>query len=215
MALAAPRPEGPPEREKAERFMQFIRAVSPTADPVSVILFSQMLRAHNQLLNAVEKNLAAVGLSWGKFRLLMNLGRCESYEGCEGMQPSELSELQGISRNTASALISALEKQGLVARSLHNTDRRRFVIRLTPKGRHVLRANLDSQFRFVSHCFDEFTKEERIGLIDHLARLNQSLITKAKSQACAKPARRPVQAASQPSRFEKSEMSEKKWKQKA
>ena len=90
----------------AEWFRDFVRQVSPTADPASVMLFVQLLRANNRLVQVAEKELSTSGLSWAKFRLLMNLEHSERHPDTKGLQPSELSEMQGISRNTASALIA-------------------------------------------------------------------------------------------------------------
>jgi DNA-binding MarR family transcriptional regulator len=160
--------------EKPERFLEFVKQVSPSADPESVMLFGQLKVANNHLTQAAEKHLAIVGLSWAKFHLLMNLRHGEKHAGA-GMQPSELSELLGTSRNTVSALIASLEEDGLISRELHDTDHRKFLIRLTPEGRKVLRTKLDSQFRFVTHCFASFTSAEREMFLDFLTRLNESL----------------------------------------
>ena len=160
-------------------FLEFIRRVSPSADPTSVMLFGQVTRASNLLEQAAEKNLGGE-MTWAKFRLLMNLGRGEQHGAAEGMQPSELSDAQGVSRNTVSALIASLEKDGLLTRELHGTDRRRFVIRLTPEGRKVLKAKLDDHFRFVTRCFDAFNASERQTLLEFLIRLNENLAAKSK-----------------------------------
>ncbi len=174
-----PHPHGKMDRERQSKFLEFIREVSPSADPTSVILFGQMLRANNQLTQAAEKHLGGAGLSWAQFRMLMSLHRSESHGiGC--MQPSELSEIQGISRNTASALIAHLEKEGLISRQLHGTDRRKFLIRLTPEGRKLLKTHLDSQFRFVTSCFEDFSAVERQTLLELLMRLNENMTEKEK-----------------------------------
>ncbi len=161
--------------ERQRHFLRFIRHVCPEADPASVILFGQMMRASNSLMQAAERNLGHAGLTWAKFRLLMSLHRSEQHGEREGLQPSELSEQQGISRNTVSALISSLERDRLISRELHGTDRRRFLIRLTPEGRRLLKSHLSSQFKFVSGCFAGFSPEERKTLAEMLTRLNQSL----------------------------------------
>ncbi len=163
-----------------ERFLQFVRHVCPEADATSVVLFGQLMRASNQLVQASERNLGHGGLTWAKFRLLMSLHRGEEHGSGKGMQPSELSDLQGISRNTASALIASLEKDGLISRELHETDRRRFVIRLTPDGRRLLKAKLGSQFKFLSGCFKELSPQERQTLAALLTRLNESLVEQNK-----------------------------------
>ncbi len=167
------------DAENREPFMEFIRRASPEADPTSVMLFGQMMRASHLLEHIAERELETSGLSWAKFRLLLDLHRGER-RGADGMQPSELSDMQNISRNTVSALIASLEKDGLISRELHGTDRRRFVIRLTPQGRRVLHAKINRHFRFLSHCFDRLDGEERETLLQLLSRLNQDLCEKDK-----------------------------------
>ena len=162
------------------RFLDFVRRACPTADPTSVILFGQVMHANNLLEQAAERNLGGVGLTWAKFRLLMNLYRCEQHGVTTGMQPSELSDVQGVSRNTVSSLISTLEKEGMITRELHVTDHRRFVIHLTPEGRKLMKTNMAHQFKFVTDCFTGFNASERQTFLDFLARLNQALAEKNK-----------------------------------
>lgn len=153
-------------------YLEFVRKFSPSADPTSVFIFGSLLRVSRQLMQAVEKHLSGAGLSWAKFRLLLDLQRHEFLGETQGLQPSELSDLQGLSRNTVSALIAGLEEEGLISRALHPTDRRKFVIRLTPRGRRVLKSKLDKEFKFLSECFAGFTPAERKTLVNLLTRLN-------------------------------------------
>ncbi len=171
---------GTMDADRREHFMDLVRRASPGADPTSVMLFGQMMRASRLLEHIAERELETSGLTWAKFRLLLDLHRSEQQGAREGMQPSELSEMQNVSRNTVSALIASLEKDGLISRELHGTDRRRFVIRLTHEGRRVLHAKLDRHFRFVTHCFDHLDAAERETLLQLLSRLNQKLCEKDK-----------------------------------
>src|SRR5437016_6495829 len=115
-----------PRFANREEFIQFVRTVSPRADINSVKLFGQLHRCHSLLDKIMERRLEAVGLSWSQLRLLMNLLHSEKLGQPGGLQPSELSERQDISRNTVSALLSSLEKDGLVSRQLHGEDHRKF-----------------------------------------------------------------------------------------
>jgi len=99
----------------------------------------------------------------------------ETYSTGGGLQPSELSDLQGIPRNNVSTLLAGLEEEGLISRELNGTDRRKFVIRLTPQGRKTLKSKLGTQFRQITRCFTTFSHKERATLLDLLTRLTQSL----------------------------------------
>ncbi len=158
-----------------ERELEFIHQVNPDADPTGVLLFRNLMRAHRLLTQAAEQRLRSAGLSWAKLRLLAELWRAESQGATEGMQPSELSALQGIQRNTGSALIAGLEKEGLISRALHSVDRRKFMIRLTPEGRRLVKSRLADQLDFTDECFGMLTGQERETLMNVLIKLNQNL----------------------------------------
>lgn len=177
--------ESPPTKKlypSREAFYAYVREVCPDADLTSVILFGTLQRTGHQMVHFAEKRLEAVGLSWPKFRLLMILMHSEREGRSEGVQPSELSEKQNISRNTASALIASLEEGGFITRVLHETDRRRFLIRLTPKGRTVVQMQMANHFRSVAHTFDTLTPAEREQLLDLLQRLGAGLDAKTLSE---------------------------------
>lgn len=163
-------------RRTDAQLLAFIEQFSPTADPASILLFRQVVKANRLLTQAAEKQLEIAGLSWQKFMLLMVLRGKEIYGAGGGMQPSELSDLQGIPRNQVSMLLANLEAEGLVSRELNGTDRRKFVIRLTPLGRKTLKSKLGTQFRQITQCFGALRSQERATLLELLTRLNASLL---------------------------------------
>jgi len=170
----------PPIFRNRQVFLDWVKAVNPKADLVSVMLFGLLHRASSQLIHIAEKRLEATGLTWPQFRLLMNLMHGEQQDCAAGMMPSELSERQNISRNTASALISSLEAKGFITRELDGSDRRKFLIRLTPKGSKMLHAQLEGHFNFIGELFASLNTEERHALRELLLKLNEGLKAKAK-----------------------------------
>ncbi len=174
--MATPTSTSP--RTKGHRnaqLLDFIERVSPDADPTSILLFRQVRRVDHLLTRSAEKQLDIAGLSWPKFMLLLVLQGNETYGTGGGLHPSELSDLQGIPRNNVSTLLASLEEDGLISREVHGTDRRKFLIRLTPQGRKILRSKLGTQFRQITKCFTVFNHEERATLLELLTRLIQSL----------------------------------------
>jgi DNA-binding MarR family transcriptional regulator len=165
--------------EQRQVFWDFIHQVSPEADPMTIMLFGQVMKARNLLAQTAERDLGAGELTWAEMRLLMNLLRQERCSGEQGLLPSELSELLGISPNTVSALINNLEAAGYITRELHPRDHRKFVIRLTPSSRAVLKTKLHAHLQCVSHCFDALNSQERETLSNLLSRLNVGLTEKA------------------------------------
>jgi len=58
---------------------------------------------------------------------------------CKGpITPSELASVENIKRPTATRIVSRLEEQGLVERTPDPTDRRSFLVGITPQGRTLL-----------------------------------------------------------------------------
>ncbi len=178
----SPLPAAPHVPYTREGFYQFVREVCPDADLTSVMLFGAIQRTGHRMVHFAEKRLEAIGLTWPKFRLLMILVHDERQGRTEGVQPSELSAKQNISRNTASALIASLEEAGYITRILHETDHRRFLIRLTAKGRKVVHMQMANHFRSVATTFDSLTPPEREQLLDLLQRLGDALDAKAQDE---------------------------------
>lgn len=160
---------------KHVQLLEFIRRIDPEADPTSILLFRQVRKVDHLLTHAAEKQLEIAGLSWPKFMILMALQGNETLGTASGMQPSELSELHGIPRNTVSELLADLEREALISRELHGTDHRKFVIRLTSQGRKTLKSKLGTQFRQIGKCFAALGTQERATLLELLTRLSQSL----------------------------------------
>ncbi len=173
MATVSTNTRTPEERQA--RFLQFIEHISPDADPASVLLFRQVKRADRLLTRFAEKQLEIAGLTWPRFMLLMLLLGNETFGPGGGLQPSELSDIEGIPRNSVSTLLAGLEEEGLISRELHETDRRKFVIRLTAQGRKILKSKLGTQFNQIAECFAAFSDEERETLLELLTRLTGSL----------------------------------------
>ena len=58
---------------------------------------------------------------------------------CKGpITPSELASVENIKRPTATRIVARLEEQGLVQRTSDPTDRRSFLVGITPQGRTLL-----------------------------------------------------------------------------
>ncbi len=58
---------------------------------------------------------------------------------CKGpITPSELASVENVKRPTATRIVARLEEQGLVQRTPDPTDRRSFLVGITPQGRTLL-----------------------------------------------------------------------------
>ena len=118
-------------------------------------------------------------LSHARMRLLIRLV-IDNKLGIEsGVQPSELSEDLGVSRNTVSALLNGLQEQGLIERHLHPTDRRQFLIRITPAGCDLVYQRAPQIAAFIASLFDHLSPDERQTLQALLDKLRSRMLERA------------------------------------
>jgi DNA-binding MarR family transcriptional regulator len=135
----------------------------------------EMRRVSHNLYQIGESSLAASGLSYAQYRILMSLFFCERMEGRDELNPSEISERQGTSRNTVSALIRNLEDEGLVERDLDKEDRRKFNIRLTEAGRALVSEHASKHMRIIAGCFSTLNGDEQEALSQILNKLGENI----------------------------------------
>lgn len=166
------------KNDRRQQWMELVHALHPDVDPSSVRLMDEVRQTAHSLRIIGTNSLAAAGLSYAKYRLLMSLMVSEEFDGRAELNPSEISERQGTSRNTISALIRDLEDDGLIERQLDQRDRRKFNIRLTDAGREKVRGHSGEHFRAIADCFGVLDKDE-LETLSHL-------MTKLRHKACAK-----------------------------
>lgn len=165
----------PSPQEKRARWLAFVAQLNPEADPGTIRLSGLLHRVAHALYQLSEGSLTEANLSYAQYRLLMQLMFSEQFEACGGLNPSEISERQGISRNTVSALIRNLEAEGLIARQLDEQDRRRFLIRLTDAGRDKVRNHANHHFGMLHACFDGLSQAEQAQMSETLEKLADNL----------------------------------------
>ncbi|NLX09278.1 MAG: MarR family transcriptional regulator [Chloroflexi bacterium] len=120
-------------------------------------------------------------ISAARMRLLMRLEIGQELGEEEGLSPSDLSQYLGVSRNTVSALLNGLEEQGLVERHLHPTDRRQFLIRITPVGKARLHEHAPQFAAFVNSLFGDLSADEQQALLALLDKLFTYLVQRAQA----------------------------------
>lgn len=88
---------------------------------------------------------------------------------------SELGEQLGMSPRNMTVLVDGLEKEGMVRRVGHPSDRRIKLVELTDTGRRMAEQELGPAQEAVAAVFDAFTPEERDTLFRLLLKLADSL----------------------------------------
>lgn len=117
----------------------------------------------------VKSRLRDRGLTYARIRLIGALH-------CGGPQiMSGISEELGVTRRNVTALVDALEEEGLVRRQPHPTDRRATVIELTEEGERTAGAMYDEHREAVAELFAELSEEDRRDLIRVLGLLRDAL----------------------------------------
>lgn len=117
----------------------------------------------------VKSRLRDRGLTYARMRLLGALH-------CGGPKiMSSISDDLGVTRRNVTALVDALEEEGLVRRQPHPTDRRATVIELTREGARRTDAMYDEHREAVSELFSELSEEDQRELARILDLLRDAL----------------------------------------
>lgn len=157
------------DEQKQEKWIRFVQSLSPTIDPQAVRLMDEVGFVSRAIYHVGEQSLDEAGLSFAQYRVLMHLLFAEKIGNRGDLNPSEISERHGVSRNSMSSLIRNLEDEGLVERRLDPQDRRRFNISLTDKGRSLVTGYARQHLDTLGNCFAVLTPDEQETL-SHLLR---------------------------------------------
>jgi DNA-binding MarR family transcriptional regulator len=163
------------DSHKRDKWLRFSQELSPETNPEVIRLMGQLRMVSHSLYVSSEQNLSASGLSYAQFRILVSLLYNELIEGSSALNPSEISRIQGTSRNTISSLIRSLEDAALIERELDADDRRKFNIRLTDVGRNLVREHSAEHFHLLDQVFDILAPEEMETLTSLLERISEAI----------------------------------------
>lgn len=161
------------EQVTGEKFKQFLVDLG-----VEDIHGLELLRLVRMCANAYEtsssERLRNEHISEQRWRLLLRL-LIEEQHGNLDVSPTRLSETQHVSKNTISSLLRSLEEQRLIERTLDQTDRRQFRIRLTEEGRSLLRESMPEHIAFLNKLTSALNEEEVNTLHRLLQKLHRSI----------------------------------------
>jgi DNA-binding MarR family transcriptional regulator len=89
----------------------------------------------------------------------------------EELAVGEVALRGGVATPTATRMLSALERDGIVERHASEVDRRSVLVRLTPGGRRLLEAKREVVLGKQRAIFDSLSSEERAQAVSILNRL--------------------------------------------
>jgi DNA-binding MarR family transcriptional regulator len=98
----------------------------------------EFLGAFDAFVQAVRRARGASSQEHGRDLTLSQYGLLQPLADSEGARVRELADQAGIAPSTATRILDALERRGIVDRSTTDGDRRGVSITLTPAGRQVL-----------------------------------------------------------------------------
>jgi DNA-binding MarR family transcriptional regulator len=109
-------------------------------------LWLRLLAATNEMERALRRRLRTeFGTTLPRFDVMAALDRAP-----EGLSMSELSRRLMVTNGNTTVLVGALEKDGLVRRSVSAVDRRSFTVELTDAGRKSFACMADIHAQWVS-----------------------------------------------------------------
>jgi DNA-binding MarR family transcriptional regulator len=92
------------------------------------------------------------------------------------MMMSALRDELGVTATNITALVDVLEKDGMVTRKPHATDRRATMISITPKAEKMLSENCGEFRDRVAGIFSDFSKTQQEQLLALLLKMREALI---------------------------------------
>ncbi len=145
-----------------------------TTDGMEIV---NMMRMQVHFIDAFLNQHPVLGeLSGPRMGILIRLMSEEDMGNHEGVNPTLLSHYQNVKKNTVSSLISGLEEQGLVERTINPEDKRGFNIRITAAGRERILATMPERIRYLNMLTSGLTDEERREMIRLLNKMRVSLM---------------------------------------
>ncbi len=149
----------------------------PDANPRAIETVLRLLRVGSDLMSLSEAHFANLGISTGRFTILMLLNRLMllNPKFQQGISPSELAERGGVSRATITGLLDNLERDELIVREHDPNDRRSILIKITSKGIEFLHSILPTHFRRVAWITSSLSDEEKTTLIKLIGKITHQL----------------------------------------
>ena len=152
----------------------------PGEEPFLKVL-RPLVEAYFAFLTKDDRHVRSLGLTLSQFDVIATPG------DTDGLTCKELSDETLVTKGTLTGVLDRLEAKGLVARISSQEDRRRTIIRLTPKGEKKFNEAFPTHIYYLKPFFERvLTAAEMKTLRDLLLRLKESFERDEKSKAESK-----------------------------
>jgi DNA-binding MarR family transcriptional regulator len=141
------------------------------------------LRAINELIDIITaasrspRQRDRIAKATGLPLTIASIGALRVVEQGSSLSATEVAHKLGIDPSTVSRQLRPLEEQGLVTRTVDETDRRVTRLGVTAAGRRVLERVERSAIDTLSSALDTWSADDRALLAQLIARLNDDLTT--------------------------------------
>jgi len=144
-----------------------LEARAQTGDHAALKLWLRMLSCVTEIEAEIRRRLRErFGISLARFDYLAQLHRHP-----DGLKMRDLSRCLMVTGGNVTTLTDELERDGLVARESSPTDRRSWIVRLTPQGRYGFEAMAQEHERWVVELFSGLDVRAVQQLHQHLGAL--------------------------------------------
>jgi DNA-binding MarR family transcriptional regulator len=147
----------------------------PGADKLATEVVVNLLRAHSLLAGELNRRFRSHDLTGPSFNVLSILAGAG-----EPLSPHELGERLLVTRGTVTGLLDTLEKQGLVRRVPHPSDRRMLLIELTDSARTLLDEVCHELFPAQAEMMAALSEREKETLVCLLGKVQTHLAARAR-----------------------------------
>ncbi|QDU35116.1 Transcriptional repressor MprA [Poriferisphaera corsica] len=139
-----------------EQVITHAQAIHGQFNRQGLLLFLQILKTGSDLLNNLDQFLSKYNLKHGRWITLVLLQR----EPSQTSSPSELAKKQGITRATMTNLLNSLENDLYIERIEHPTDARATNVKLTRKGRNLLKNIMPRYYQAINQLTAECSTKQ-------------------------------------------------------
>jgi DNA-binding MarR family transcriptional regulator len=143
-----------------------------SGDHAALKLWLRMLATTTQIEAEIRRRLREqFDISLARFDYMAQL-----YRHRDGMKMRALSKYLMVTGGNVTGLTDELARDGLVARESSPTDRRAWIVRLTPKGRRVFETMAEEHERWILELFSSMDEKAMNQVHAHLGELRVQLV---------------------------------------
>lgn len=129
-----------------------------------ISLNEELLNAIHRFTIILRRKRMSADIVFHEFVVLRNILMIQT-ERNNSIYPSDLSDKLNLSRSYITAVLNSLEKKNFIMRTLDTSDRRRILVRITDKGRHIFDDMAAKELEQADILISGLTNEKTLNLI--------------------------------------------------